>query len=98
MDETAGGAGRRHDAAYELGERLAVVGPRLVEGDGAPAFLLTGLDPDSEQMLDVSLAASNGEVRLLNVVNSLDTPVCHVETRRWEQLRADLPDGVRVYT
>ena len=37
-------------------------------------------------------------VRLLNVVNSLDTPVCHVETHRWEALRADLPENVRVYT
>jgi thiol peroxidase len=37
-------------------------------------------------------------VRLLNVINSLDTPVCHVETRRWEELRADLPDEVTLYT
>jgi thiol peroxidase len=37
-------------------------------------------------------------VRLLNVVNSLDTPVCHAETRRWETLRGDLPANVRVYT
>jgi len=49
-------------------------------------------------MREVSLADSAGNVRLLNVVNSLDTPVCHVETRRWEQLRADLPADVRVYT
>ena len=36
-------------------------------------------------------------VRLLNVVNSLDTPVCHVETRRWEELRTELPPGVHIY-
>jgi thiol peroxidase len=56
------------------------------------------LDPETEQMSEVSLADSAGEVRLLNVVNSLDTPVCHVETRRWEQLRPDLPPDLRVYT
>src|SRR5262249_44304778 len=26
------------------------------------------------------------------------TPVCHVETRRWEGLRGDLPAGTTVYT
>ncbi len=37
-------------------------------------------------------------MRLLNVINSLDTPVCHIETRRWESLRSDLPESVEVYT
>ena len=37
-------------------------------------------------------------MRLLNVVNSVDTPVCHLETQRWEQLRADLPEDLVVYT
>src|SRR2546423_1137938 len=45
-----------------------------------------------------SLRVRAGTVRLLNVVNSLDTPVCHVETRRWEGLRGDLPAGTTVYT
>jgi hypothetical protein len=69
-----------------------------VEGDLAPAFRLACFDSETQQMLDVSLADSAGEVRLLNVVSSLDTPACHVETRRWEQLRADLPPDLRVYT
>jgi thiol peroxidase len=98
MDETGGGVSERRDEAYELDERLTVVGRRLVPGDVAPAFRLPCLEPETEQMREVSLADSAGEVRLLNVVNSLDTPVCHVETRRWERLRADLPPGVRVYT
>jgi thiol peroxidase len=46
----------------------------------------------------ISLADTAGRVRLLNVINSLDTPVCHLETRRWENLRVDLPPDVRVYT
>jgi thiol peroxidase len=69
-----------------------------MEGDSAPAFRLACFDPETEQMLEVSLADSAGQVHLLNVVNSLDTPVCHVETRRWEQLRADLPPDLRLYT
>jgi thioredoxin-dependent peroxiredoxin len=39
---------------------------------------------------------SAGTVRVLNIINSLDTPMCHVETRRWEELRAGLPPTVRV--
>ena len=36
-------------------------------------------------------------MRVLNVINSLDTPVCHVETRRWQDLLGDAP-GVKLYT
>ena len=47
----------------------------------------------------VRLADSAGNVRLLNVVNSLDTPVCHVGAHRFDALRtAELPAGVDVYT
>src|SRR5207247_10519050 len=46
----------------------------------------------------VRLPDSDGAVRLQNVINSLDTSVCHVETRRWDKLRAELPSDVRVYT
>jgi thiol peroxidase len=46
----------------------------------------------------VRLADSAGLVRLLNVVKSLDTPVCHAETRHWETLLGDLPPEVRLYT
>jgi thiol peroxidase len=98
MADTGRGVTERRDEAYELDERLTVVGRRLAAGDEAPAFELACLDPDTDEMREVSLADSAGEVRLLNVVNALDTPVCHVETRRWEQLRADLPPAVRVYT
>jgi thioredoxin-dependent peroxiredoxin len=86
----------RTGEAYELGEQLTVVGKRLQPGDAAPDFALDSFD--GEAMRTVRLADSAGNVRLLNVVNSLDTPVCHVETHRWERMRGDLPDGVQVYT
>src|SRR3982751_489732 len=77
--------------AFELGEQLTVVGRRLRAGEVAPEFALERFD--GEAMSTVRLADSAGSVRLLNVVNSLDTPVCQVETRRWEQSRGDLPAG-----
>ena len=87
----------RTGEAFELGEQLTVVGRRLRVGEAAPEFALEHFD--GAAMSTVRLADSAGSVRLLNVVNSLDTPVCHVETRRWEELRGGgLPAGARVYT
>jgi thiol peroxidase len=86
----------RTGEAYELGEELTVVGSKLKQGDTAPDFALDSFD--GESMSTVRLSDSAGSVRLLNVINSLDTPVCHVETRKWENLRRDLPEGVQVYT
>ena len=91
MDERVG-------EAFELGEQLTVVGRRLQRGDPAPDFALDSLDPATGTIAPVRLSDSAGRVRLLHVVNSLDTPVCHVGTRRWEALRADLPPDVEVAT
>ena len=84
--------------AFELGEQLTVVGKKLQPGEQAPDFILDSLDLSDSAIHRVQLVDSAGTVRLLNVVNSLDTPVCHVETRRWEELRVDLPAEVRIYT
>ena len=86
----------RTGEAFEFDEQLTVVGPKLAPGDRAPAFALDHWDGSAMQR--VSLADTADKVRLLNVVNSLDTPVCEVETRRWERLRADLPADVVLYT
>ncbi len=88
----------RTGEAFELGEELTVIGRQLQAGDVAPGFTLEHFDPEQQSLRAVSLSDSAGRVRLLNVINSLDTPVCHLETRKWEQIRADLPDGVAVFT
>lgn len=92
----AGAEIERHGEAYELDERLTVVGSRLRPGDTAPDFALERFDGGA--MGVVHLGDTAGRVRLLNVVNSLDTPVCHIETHRWDTLRAQLPGDVVVYT
>jgi thioredoxin-dependent peroxiredoxin len=91
MDERPGDA-------VELGMVLTVVGRKLEAGTIAPEFSLDALNPADSTIHPVRLTDSAGKVRLLNVVNSLDTPVCHVETRRWEELRTDLPADVVLYT
>ena len=86
----------RTGEAFEFDEKLTVVGRKLEPGEKAPDFELEHFDGLAMKM--VGLNNSKGNVRLLNVVNSLDTPVCHVETRHWDKLRAQMPPGVAVYT
>jgi len=88
----------RTGEAFELGMKLTVIGEKLHAGSGAPDFELDCLNPANGAMETVRLNDSSGKVRLLNVVNSLDTPVCQIETCRWDKLRADLPPDVVVYT
>lgn len=87
----------RTEEAFELGERLTVVGKRLLPGEIAPDFLLDYFDRRDSSIRQARLADSAGTVRLLSVVNSLDTPVCQAETRRWEQLSKELSSDACVY-
>jgi thioredoxin-dependent peroxiredoxin len=84
--------------AYELGEQLTVIGRKLQSGEMAPDFVLETFDADAGAIRSARLADTAGKVRVLNVVNSLDTPVCHIETRRWDDLRGQLPAHIIVET
>jgi thioredoxin-dependent peroxiredoxin len=89
---------RRTGEAFEEGIQLTVVGERLGIGQPAPAFELDTLRPGAPFPEPVTLDDTAGRIRLLNVINSIDTPVCHVETCRWQTLRGDLPGDVELYT
>src|SRR5260370_3667221 len=81
--------------AFELGEKLTVIGARLQPGVPAPEFELDRLVPETGALETVRLSSSSGKVRILNIVNSLDTAGCQVETRPWDVAMRDLPgDGV----
>ena len=84
--------------AFELEEHLTVLGRKLSPGELAPDFHPEYLDLSDASIHSVRLSDPGGMVRLFNVVNSLDTSVCHIETPRWEQLSVELPRDVRVYT
>lgn len=86
----------RTGEAYELGEQLTVLGAKLEVGQDAPEFHLDEFDGDA--LRSVRLGDTAGSVRLINTVNSVDTPVCDVETRRWDQLLVELPADTVVYT
>jgi len=50
-------------------------------GDNAPDFVLVNSD-----MEDISLITYQGKKKLLSIVPSLDTPVCAVSTKKFDQL------------
>ena len=89
----------RTGEAFEGDIQLTVVGRQLHPGDTAPEFRLDLFNPGDALPREVTLSGGRGRVRLLHVVNSLDTPVCHVGAHRFETLRsAELPPSVDVYT
>jgi thiol peroxidase len=58
-------------------------------GAQAPDFKLTGAD-----LADVSLANFSGKKKLLNIVPSLDTPVCSMSTLKFNQAIKGKADAV----
>ncbi len=74
------------------GMPLELAGPQLKVGDSAPDFQAVdkGLQP-------VTLASTGGGVRVFSVVPSLDTPVCDMQTKKFNDEAAKLP-SVAFYT
>ncbi len=83
----------RPGAVTFLGNPLTAVGSELKVADKAPGFSVL-----SNDLKPVTLADSAGKVRLLSVVPSLDTPVCDMQTRRFNQEAASLGDNVVILT
>ncbi len=67
----------------EVGGTLPSVGAK------APAFTLVGKD-----LKDVSLADFAGKRKVLNIVPSLDTPVCATSTRKFNEAASKLDNTV----
>ncbi|MCY4187970.1 MAG: thiol peroxidase [Bryobacterales bacterium] len=72
------------------GNPFQLQGDALNAGDAAPDFTLTGND-----LSPVKLADTSG-VRVINVVPSLDTPVCDLQIKRFNEEAAAL-ENVSVY-
>jgi len=75
-----------------MGNPMTLLGPELKAGDKAPDFSAVdnGLKP-------VDLAATGNGVRVFSVVPSLDTPVCDMQTKRFNEEAGKLGD-VTIYT
>lgn len=88
----------RMDEAFAGAEPFAVTGRQLHAGDRAPDFTLDYLDLADMAVRTICLADSTGSVRLLNVVNSLASPLCQQVIKQWETLRVRLPPDACIYT
>jgi thiol peroxidase len=86
MIERAGGVTSK-------GRPLTVIGRQLKPGDTAPDFTLLGTD-----MNEVTLSDFQGKVRVISVVTSLDTGLCDLQTRRFNEEAAKLGDDVVIIT
>jgi thiol peroxidase len=64
----------------------------LKSGDTAPNFSVV-----NEGLQPVDLAGTGSNVRIFSVVPSLDTPVCDMQTKRFNEEAAKL-NGVDIYT
>ncbi|HVN75108.1 MAG TPA: thiol peroxidase [Thermoanaerobaculaceae bacterium] len=81
----------RHGFVTFLGTPMTLVGQPPQIGSKAPEF--TALRGD---MTPYSLSQAAGKVVVINSVPSLDTSVCAMQTRRFNQEAAALGDGVKV--
>jgi thiol peroxidase len=72
------------------GNPVSLVGNEVKVGQTAPDFTAQRID-----LSDYTLASGAGKTRILLAVPSLDTPVCDLETRRFNGEAAKLP-GVEV--
>lgn len=88
----------RTGEAFADTEQLTVIGRHLQPGESAPDFCLDYLDITDRVVRAIRLADSAGMVRLLNVVNTLDSSTCQLVTRRWDVLCADAPSNACIYT
>lgn len=71
------------------GKPVDVAGTLPKVGDTAPAFSLVG-----GKLNDVTLDSFSGKRKVLNIVPSLDTPVCGASARKFNEEAAALTDTV----
>ena len=74
------------------GNPLTLIGPELQAGDHAPDFSVV-----DGSLSTVNLEKTGNHVRIISVVPSLDTPVCDLQTKRFNEEAAKLP-GVDILT
>jgi thiol peroxidase len=71
------------------GNKIHTAGKLPPVGSKAPNFTLT-----NAALEEVSLAAYAGKRKLLSILPSLDTPICALSTRKFNETAASLPNTV----
>lgn len=73
------------------GQPVTLVGNNVAEGDTAPDFQVVDND-----LKPFSFSSLKDKVAIITSVPSLDTPVCDLEARRFNQEAASLGDDVKI--
>ncbi len=81
---------KRNDVIKFAGNAMTLVGSEIKVGDTAPDF--TALTPE---LTPLTLSSTKGQVRIISVVPSIDTSVCDMQTR-WFNEEAAKIDGLTV--
>ena len=80
----------REGAVTLKGNPVNLAGAALAAGGAAPDFSL-----QDNGLGEVTLASGAGKTRIIATIPSLDTPVCHEETKKFNEQAGSL-DGVEV--
>lgn len=75
------------------GNPLTLLGNEIKVGDKAPEFSVTDNELGPKTLADFA-----GQVLIVSAVPSLDTPVCDMETRRFNTEAANLGDEIKILT
>jgi thiol peroxidase len=76
-----------------MGNKVKIAGTALKAGQALPQFKLTGND-----LSDISSEAFKNKVLILSVLPSLDTPVCSLQTQKFNAELENLSGDVVVLT
>lgn len=77
----------RKGAVTLKGNPVDLAGSALAAGSKAPDFSL-----QNTALEDVTLGSSSGKTRIIATIPSLDTSVCHLETKKFNEQAAALPN------
>ena len=88
---------RRTGITTAGGAPVTLLGPALETGAPAPGFTCVTADAEGVPS-EVRLADTPARLRLFSVVPSVDTAVCSVQARRFDQEVRALGDAVVLYT
>ena len=75
------------------GNPITLIGPELKTGDKAPDFTVTDND-----LNPVKLSDFDSKVLVISAVPSLDTPVCDLETQKFNSHAAKLGNDIKILT
>lgn len=93
VDQAITPGGERFGKVTSKGNPVTLLGREVKVGDPAPNFKVV-----DTKMQPVNLASFRGKFKVISSVASLDTSVCDMETKRFNEEAGQLPENVVILT